>query len=228
MIYPFEKSIHPDAVSDDYNEHLHRDPPSKMPGTDYLVPCDLKIFAPDDGQLGDYVDGNGTIYAVWINKGATQRWDFLHVKEVKVGRKQWRPVKKGEVIAISGKTGKASGCHVHLTIRDKVKGGFTKFLDPQPIVKNIWNLQNKPKPNTPTPEIEQLRTENAMLKQQKTEADNQIITLENQAIALQNDLEKFKSEVDRVNKENEALKATKQKSSTLEVILEIISRLLRR
>lgn len=141
MTYPFHKSISPDAVTSSYEAHVKGigRAKSKLPGTDYGIPCGRPIYAPGDGELGDYIDGNGTIYAVWISPDKSQRWDFLHVSEVKVERKKWRKVKEGEIIGITGKTGKATGCHVHLTIRHRDKAGrYSIYKDPYPIIKSIW------------------------------------------------------------------------------------------
>lgn len=95
-------------------------------GEDLIVPIGTSIFAPFDGIVTKKVGKESGNACYFETKDFVIR--FLHCNAVYAGKK-----KKGELIALSGNTGKSTAPHVHLDISyqpfNLAKRG--NFIDPR-------------------------------------------------------------------------------------------------
>lgn len=95
---------------------------SKHTGIDIRAKVGTPIYAPEDGYVSSNTHKTGGIQAFVTAKSGT-KYGLAHLSKVdKIGQ-----VKKGDLIAYSGNTGKSTGPHIHLSIRQP--GG--KRVDPQ-------------------------------------------------------------------------------------------------
>lgn len=118
MIYPFPIRY---RVTSSYTAHLQRNPPSKMPGTDYATPIGTPIYAIEDGWL-QIEPANTMLGAVAISLtsvGGARKWVLVHLSRV-VGAA--RNVKQGELIGYTGNTGRTTGAHTHISLRKPWNG----------------------------------------------------------------------------------------------------------
>lgn len=91
-------------------------------GIDIRAKVGTAIYAPEDGHVSSNTHETGGIQAFVTAKSGT-KYGFAHLSKVdKIGQ-----VKKGDLIAYSGNTGKSTGPHIHLSIRQP--GG--NRVDPQ-------------------------------------------------------------------------------------------------
>lgn len=91
-------------------------------GIDIKAGVGTEIYAPEDGFVTSNTDKTGGIQAFVTAKSGT-KYGLAHLSKVgKLGQ-----VKKGDLIAYSGNTGKTTGPHIHLSIRQP--GG--NRVDPQ-------------------------------------------------------------------------------------------------
>lgn len=107
-------------------------PASSHNGQDIAVPVGTPVKAPLNGTVvstASSVDGGNQVILLHQDKGKYQNYKtgYAHLSKVLV--KTGDKVKQGQVIALSGNTGKSTGPHLHLTITDD-KGNK---LDPKPI-----------------------------------------------------------------------------------------------
>lgn len=93
-------------------------------GIDLPVPVNTQVKNPQDGTVIDVLNNKegGNQVLVRHSDGLVSGYAHLNKALVKKGDK----VKKGQVIALSGNTGKSTGPHVHMTLKD-AKGNY---LDP--------------------------------------------------------------------------------------------------
>lgn len=108
-------------ITDDWQEHRDRKPPSAMPGTDYACSYGTPVLCADPGVV-TYVNystasSSGRGVDVRLNDGRTVAYIHLSADiRVKVGDK----VGRGHVLAMSGASGKGKdryyGPHVHVTL----------------------------------------------------------------------------------------------------------------
>jgi murein DD-endopeptidase MepM/ murein hydrolase activator NlpD len=84
-------------------------------GLDYRVPTGTPVAAMNDGTIllarFLYFEGN----CVVIDHGQGLLTLYFHLSELKV--KEGDPVKRGQVIGLSGATGRATGPHLHAAVR---------------------------------------------------------------------------------------------------------------
>lgn len=94
-------------------------------GEDLIVPVNTKIIAPFDGEVKKVVGKDSGNACYFATKDYVIR--FLHCNEVYTGKK-----KKGELIALSGNTGKSTAPHIHLDISKQPFNllKITNFIDP--------------------------------------------------------------------------------------------------
>lgn len=89
-------------------------------GLDIPTPYGTPVYAPVDGVVkyvrGDAAGGNGVCISA---RG--YRWWFFHLTSAVVG--QGMQVKRGQVIGLSGSSGRSTGPHLHITIEDETQGG---------------------------------------------------------------------------------------------------------
>jgi murein DD-endopeptidase MepM/ murein hydrolase activator NlpD len=92
-------------------------------GLDYRVPTGTPVAAMNDGTIllarFLYFEGN----CVVIDHGQGLLTLYFHMSELKV--KEGDPVKRGQLIGLSGGTGRATGPHLHVAVRWQAT-----YLDP--------------------------------------------------------------------------------------------------
>lgn len=115
---------------------LNGKPKNPHRGLDFRAPEGTPIHAIADGKVilvGDhYYAGN----SVYIDHGNGVVSMYFHSSEVMV--KEGDTVKRGQVISKSGKTGRATGAHLHLSV--SILG---KLVDPKPLfTSNVDALLN--------------------------------------------------------------------------------------
>ena len=97
-------------------------------GTDFRVVSGTPVRAANDGLVvlasPLFFEGN----CVVIDHGEGLKTIYMHLSEIKV--KDGERVKKGQVIAVSGGTGRATGPHLHLAVRWE-----GAYLDPTKLLK---------------------------------------------------------------------------------------------
>jgi murein DD-endopeptidase MepM/ murein hydrolase activator NlpD len=97
-------------------------------GTDFRVTSGTPVRAANDGQVvlasPLFFEGN----CVVIDHGEGLETIYMHLSEIRV--KVGERVKKGQVIALSGGTGRATGPHLHLAVRWE-----GAYLDPTKLLK---------------------------------------------------------------------------------------------
>ena len=86
-------------------------------GIDIATPMRTPILAPADGTIGYVVtnDAGGLQVAIDI-KDQDLRVGFAHLDEATVRNGQL--VHKGDIIAYTGNSGRSTGPHLHLTVKD--------------------------------------------------------------------------------------------------------------
>lgn len=86
-------------------------------GIDIATPMRTPILAPADGTIGYVVtnDAGGLQVAIDI-KDHDLRVGFAHLDEATVRNAQL--VHKGDIIAYTGNSGRSTGPHLHLTVKD--------------------------------------------------------------------------------------------------------------
>jgi murein DD-endopeptidase MepM/ murein hydrolase activator NlpD len=98
-------------------------------GVDYAVGPGTPVAAIADGTVVVAADLFFTGKAVFIDHGDGLIGMYFHLSELKVQAGQ--DVKKGEILGLSGATGRVSGPHLHLGIR-----WHDARIDPQPLLKD--------------------------------------------------------------------------------------------
>ncbi len=84
-------------------------------GIDFGVPEGTPIYAPHDGIATVHDDG-AKGYGKWIQLDDAKRRSILaHLSDVKVANGQ--SISQGDLIGLSGKTGDATGPHLHWTFK---------------------------------------------------------------------------------------------------------------
>ncbi|WP_379135550.1 murein hydrolase activator EnvC family protein [Paenibacillus sp. sgz500958] len=96
-------------------------------GTDFAVPQGTSIHAADSGTVlvAEWWSGYG--YCVIIDHGGGMWTLYGHIREGGLKVKAGDSVKRGEIIAESGSTGRSTGPHLHFEVR--IDG---KAVDPMP------------------------------------------------------------------------------------------------
>jgi len=80
-------------------------------GTDFSVPIGTKVVAPGDGVVSLVTDHQFAGKYVVIEHGGKYRTRYLHLSKSLVRKGQ--RVSRGQVIALSGNTGRSTGPHLH-------------------------------------------------------------------------------------------------------------------
>jgi murein DD-endopeptidase MepM/ murein hydrolase activator NlpD len=97
-------------------------------GTDFRVISGTPVRAANDGQVvlasPLFFEGN----CVVIDHGEGLKTIYMHLSEIQV--KDGERVRKGQVVALSGGTGRATGPHLHLAVRWE-----GAYLDPTKLLK---------------------------------------------------------------------------------------------
>lgn len=100
-------------------------------------------------KLGQYAIENGTVISCGkASDGANYVWvkyprinkKFLHYHLDSIRVKQGQTVKRGTLLGYTGKTGKATGVHLHLGVRDITTD---EYEDPEKLAKNYTEEYSK-------------------------------------------------------------------------------------
>lgn len=117
------------GVSDNFQAHKDRTPPSVNPGTDYTCGYGSTVVAVKAGTVNladNNNDGSGG-RMIGINHGDGSVTQYLHLSQVLVGVGQW--VEQGQEIARSGASGFGDdwgyGAHLHIAL--KINGSNVDF-----------------------------------------------------------------------------------------------------
>ena len=103
-------------------------------GVDFAVPEGTLVVSPADGIVtlaatGMYLMGN----VLMIDHGLGVQSIFIHLERILV--REGDRIKKGEGIALAGKTGRATGPHLHWG----VSAGAT-VVDPARVLKGVYGI----------------------------------------------------------------------------------------
>jgi murein DD-endopeptidase MepM/ murein hydrolase activator NlpD len=92
--------------------------PNGHNGIDFAVPLNSPLYAPADGiaRMVDYGD-NGFGKAVFVKMNDGNEYVLGHLSELKV--KTGEIIHKGDLLGLSGSTGRSTGPHVHFGIYDQ-------------------------------------------------------------------------------------------------------------
>lgn len=101
-------------VSDNFQAHKNRKPPSGLPGIDYTCAVGEKVWASEDGVVtrAEYSAVSGKNVRVHHADGRNTYYLHLSRIDVTVGQR----VAKGQVVGLSGKTGRVTGPHLHFSM----------------------------------------------------------------------------------------------------------------
>ncbi|MCK8044085.1 peptidoglycan DD-metalloendopeptidase family protein [Shewanella sp. 1CM18E] len=101
-------------ISSRFNRHRHHPVTGRTSphnGTDFATPIGTKIVAPGDGIVSLVTDHRYAGKYVVIEHGNKYRTRYLHLSKSLVHKGQ--RVSRGQVIALSGNTGRITGPHLH-------------------------------------------------------------------------------------------------------------------
>ena len=104
-------------------------------GIDLAGPLGTPIYATADGVIGrsEWASGYGNLVEINHGRGITTRYGHLSKSMVSAGQR----VKRGDVIALMGSTGRSTGSHLHYEVR--IDG---KAVNPVPFMQSSNYLQS--------------------------------------------------------------------------------------
>lgn len=105
---------HKYRISSSFNRHrLHPITGRVSPhnGTDFATPIGTKVIAPGDGVVSLVINHRYAGKYIVINHGGKYRTRYLHLSKALV--KKGQRVTRGQVIALTGNTGRTTGPHLH-------------------------------------------------------------------------------------------------------------------
>ncbi len=108
---PLQKNY---RISSHFNRHRHHPVTGRVSphnGTDFATPIGTKIVAPGDGIVSLVTEHRFAGKYVVIDHGKKYRTRYLHLSKPLVHKGQ--RVSRGQVIALSGNTGRITGPHLH-------------------------------------------------------------------------------------------------------------------
>ena len=108
---PLQKNY---RISSRFDRHRHHPVTGRTAphnGTDFATPIGTKIIAPGDGIVSMVTDHRYAGKYVVIEHGNKYRTRYLHLSKALVHKGQ--RVSRGQVIALSGNTGRITGPHLH-------------------------------------------------------------------------------------------------------------------
>ena len=118
-------------ITSNFTMHLQRTPPSKAPGVDFAIPAGCQVLAAAPGRVTrcEWSDAGGrylVIHHPELVEGAEGVYTFYcHLRAV------WRVVGEavdaGELVGLSGNTGRSTAPHLHFAL--KIAG---EWVDPIP------------------------------------------------------------------------------------------------
>ena len=88
----------------------------RHPGVDLAVPVGTPVYAAQSGKVtvASYYGGYGNCVMIFHGDGLTS----VYGHNSKLAVKQGKYVRKGELIAYAGSTGRSSGSHLHFEVRN--------------------------------------------------------------------------------------------------------------
>lgn len=110
-----------------FADHQNRTPPSLSPGVDFATPVGTEALSMADGLIiavGTSVASGKYVQAVYPVNGVWYVATYRHLSNW-VARRWWE-VKTGQVVGLTGNTGKVTGPHLHVDVM--VSG---RYVDPQ-------------------------------------------------------------------------------------------------
>lgn len=128
-------------IRDDFDDHVKRG--SKLPGLDYGCATGDKVWATTRGMVVAASNNPDQAFGkhVVIRHPDGRHSYYLHLSKVNASNGQ--RVKSGEVIGLSGNTGKSTGPHLHFSIKDRAG----RCVNPIPL------LRREPKPKVTVAEV---------------------------------------------------------------------------
>ena len=107
-------------------------------GTDFAVPIGTSVHATGDGVVSRVINHKYAGLYIEISNGQTYRTRFLHLSKALV--KKGQRIKRGQIIALSGNSGRSTGPHLHyeLHIRGRAVNAMTADI---PIASEIGKNQ---------------------------------------------------------------------------------------
>ncbi|MDH4199625.1 MAG: M23 family metallopeptidase [Spirochaetia bacterium] len=111
-------------------------------GTDFANAIGTPIKATADGEI-IFAGGSNTGYGNYVKILHAHGFITLygHLSKILVQEKQY--IKRGDVVALLGRSGSATGPHVHYEVRqaetDSNNSSYELFLNPLPFFKEKWN-----------------------------------------------------------------------------------------
>jgi murein DD-endopeptidase MepM/ murein hydrolase activator NlpD len=114
------------AISAGYRQHLDRRPPSSAPGLDIAVDDHTEIYAAAGGRArAGHDDTAGNHVLIQHDKYTATL--YCHLSAVWLVQNQH--VLPGEVIGLAGRTGRATGPHLHFSVLY-----CGDYMDPEPLL----------------------------------------------------------------------------------------------
>lgn len=111
-------------------------------GTDFANAIGTPIKATADGKV-IFAGASNTGYGIYVKILHSHGFITLYGHASKILVKENDHVKRGEVIALLGRTGSATGPHVHYEVRQEARDDHNQpyelFLNPLPFFKEKWN-----------------------------------------------------------------------------------------
>ena len=128
-----EKTVDEDGNLVDLRTKPHR-------GTDYNTPVGTPLFASDDGVVvrTGYDSANG--WHIMIAYDSGWRFAYVHLEEVAFDLVKGDRVVAGDVVGTTGNTGRSTGPHLHLEVRDNRNTGpwgVGPLVDPEGVVRGL-------------------------------------------------------------------------------------------
>jgi len=124
IISPFKKSF---GVSSPFGDRIH--PVTKEAqfhnGVDFKTPEGTPVYASFDGLVSTFEDQINGKAMLLTNDTIKRRVGFAHLSSFVA--KKGQTVKQGDLIAYTGKTGRVTGAHVHMTLKDTATN---KWINP--------------------------------------------------------------------------------------------------
>lgn len=107
-------------------------------GVDFAHARGTPIYATADGVV-EFAGGNDSGYGLYVKLRHKYGFEsfYAHCSEIKT--EEGRQVKRGDLIALVGDTGTATGSHLHYEIRvvnEDVTGSYQLILNPWPFLKD--------------------------------------------------------------------------------------------
>jgi murein DD-endopeptidase MepM/ murein hydrolase activator NlpD len=112
-------------------------------GIDVAMPIGTPLIAGADGTVAHKGNGASGGHVLILRHAGNFHTVYYHLKEAS-HKRLGEPVKAGDIVAMSGNTGRSTGPHLHFEVRRSRKWGDT--IDPQPLLQGPF----RGRPEAPT------------------------------------------------------------------------------